>query len=696
MLGWRLGCQNGKERTGKIANQDEIGGKPVQRFELSWQGRYLVIGALAVLLVLMLLQFSTPSICCGDFDGYYHIRWSQILWQGLRHGHLPSFTWLPLTTLGPSTYADQHFLFHVLLIPFTWFGNLRFGAKIATTLFSGLAVFSLYGLVVRYRIRYPLLWLLALLGCSWVFYVRLNMTKALGLSLLFIVVGIWLLLERKYKWLAPAAFLYVWSYNLFVMLGILALIWVGVLWWSEKRIEWRPLLWTGVGTIAGLVVNPYFPHNLALFFSHVLAKSGQMSVTEGAGLEWYSPSSWDFLTSSAVACAAMVIGFVAFGYALSANRHQRVRNQRSLLFLLFSGFLLLISTRSNRFLEYWPPFAVLFAAFTLQSVWQNNRKEGAGEPAPDQQWEIGPGWNIVFAGVTILLGAAFVSNVYAARSTILSATKGPDHYQAGAGWLLNNVPPGALIYDVNWSDFPKLFFYDTNHSYVSGLDPLYLHDQHPNLVQLNDRLSSREEKDPAGAIRSAFADLGPSGVSYIFVGDYPAPPPPEWLQYIRESGGFEPVYRDKECFILRVVEKPEQIQAAQAAPAPTAPPREPPSSGAAPSTQPVRHWDSPEQRKKAAMQIRGRFGGDIYGSDEEDFEGGGPALVVHNKKATEQWARNLFMHDAASKTGEALWQLGFRSYVVTDEVDTWGMKVLGNPTYRSLFDQQAAKEPQQK
>src|SRR5438477_457451 len=83
----------------------------------------------------------------------------------------------------------------------------------------------------------------------WLFYARLNMTKAQSISILFIVAGIILLFERRYVWLWPIAFLYVWTYNLFVILGVLSLIWVVVVWWSERRIEWRPLLWTSLGMV---------------------------------------------------------------------------------------------------------------------------------------------------------------------------------------------------------------------------------------------------------------------------------------------------------------------------------------------------------------------------------------------------------------------------------------------------------------
>jgi len=540
-----------------------------------WTARYLgpaqmAIGVVLIGFVFSWLQFSTPSICCGDFDGYYHIKWSQLLWNGLRNGHFPpAFTWLPLTTLNPSDYADQHFLYHLLLIPFTWFGDLPMGAKLATALFGTVAVLSLYWLILRYRIRYPLLWLVALLGCSWLFYARLNMTKGQSISILFIVVGIILLFERRYVWLWPTAFLYVWTYNLFVILGVLALIWVGIVWWSERWIEWRPLLWTGLGMVTGFVIHPYFPHSVRLFFEHVIVKSGQVSLPAAAGFEWSSFSSWAFLKSSLIAETAMIVGYIAFGYALS--RGDRIRLQRPLLFLLFSTVLLFITLRSIRFMEYWPPFAVLFAAFTLQAVWDGELRSPhpllhKGEnlhPVPAELDEVeeskgkrneGLRRTLNVIAIALLLGVIAFYSLRTTREHIDYVTKGPEHYRAGAEWLRNNVPPGALIYDVNWSDFPKLFFYDPSHNYVSGLDSLYLFDRHPELAQLNERLSRGEEKDPAAAIRSLFRASDPSGVSYIFVGDSPAPPSPAWLRYIMRARKFQTVYSDNECMILHLLD----------------------------------------------------------------------------------------------------------------------------------------------
>src|SRR5688500_6201863 len=108
-------------------------------------GVQLGAGSIVIGLIFWKLRFSTDVVCCGDFDGYYHIKWSRMLWDSLRnHGFPPIFTWLPHTTLNSNDFVDHHLLFHVFQIPFTWFGDLRLGAKIASVLFASLALASCY------------------------------------------------------------------------------------------------------------------------------------------------------------------------------------------------------------------------------------------------------------------------------------------------------------------------------------------------------------------------------------------------------------------------------------------------------------------------------------------------------------------------------------------------------------------------
>lgn len=518
---------------------------------------YLVVGAVTIGLIFWRLQFSNQSICCGDFDGYYHIRWSRLLWENMRQGHLfpPTFNWLPLTTLNPKDYVDHHLLFHILQIPFTWFNDLRLGAKVAATIFSSLAVFSCYWLIVRYRITYALVWLVAMLSCSAPFLYRINMAKAPPISIIFMVAGIYLLFEKKYRWLAVLAFLYVWTYSLFVTLCAAALIWTAVVGLSERRFEWRPLVWTGVGTVAGFIINPYFPKNVSLFLEHLWIKARFGDFSTSVGSEWYPYESWFFLGSCLVAFAAMLAGYIAFDWS------DRRRIARPLFFLIFSTLLMIMSFRSRRFVEYWPPFAILFAAFTLQAIFDGTRA-GLGrlpehvlddlqpfldrhEPPEERSrlrqreyWKTG-----VAVFVALVLGVVLVVNVYETAKS-LGEEAGPDRYLGGMEWVRNNVPAGEMVFNTDWDDFPKMFFYDTTHAYASGLDPTYLLDKNPELSKLYEDITLGKIKDAAPIIRDRF------GARYVFSDNEDVHN--DFYFNAKESGWFEIVYEDEECTVLHI------------------------------------------------------------------------------------------------------------------------------------------------
>src|SRR5215207_990441 len=189
-----------------------------------------VAGTIVVGIVFWQLQFSTSAICCGDFDGYYHIKWTQTLWESIKSGHFrPAFPWLPLTTLNSKDYVDHHLLFHIFQIPFAVSPDPRLGAKIASAIFGGLAVLSCYWLLLRYRVRYALVWLIALLACSAPFLFRMNMAKA-----------------------PPLALVFTWTYDLFGMLIMATVFWSVTIAITEKRLEWRPLVYITLGCALGL------------------------------------------------------------------------------------------------------------------------------------------------------------------------------------------------------------------------------------------------------------------------------------------------------------------------------------------------------------------------------------------------------------------------------------------------------------
>jgi hypothetical protein len=512
----------------------------------------LCAGAIAIALVFWKLQFSTNAICCGDFDGYYHIKWSQMLWQSLRnHSFPPLFTWLPLTTLDVRSYVDHHLLFHFFQVPFTWTGNLRLGAKISATIFASVAVFSCYWLLIHYRVRYALMWLLALLACSAPFLYRLNMAKAPPFAIIYLIVAIHLFFRKKYWPLLPLAFIFALTYDMFVLLLLATVLWTVAIGWTERRLEWRPLVWVLAGTLAGLIINPYFPRNLHLLYEHLKIKLTPSDFSTSVGKEWYPYDSWEFLGNSVVACVAMVLGYISFDPA------DRKRSLHSFFFLLFSTALLLMNMRWKRIAEYWPPFAVLFAAFVLQP-WLAGAQSTLTRLSSDMLDELQPFldrpgagtkdadirdlWRTIgLAVVAVVLAVALFINIRVTIKDIGSSD--PDSfYKAGAEWLQKNVPANQIVFNTDWDDFPRLFYYDPTHRYVSGLDPTYLFDRDPALSRLYDRVTLGETEDPGPLIRDRF------GARYVFSDNSHE----DFFDNAKASGWFDVVYEDRDCSIMHI------------------------------------------------------------------------------------------------------------------------------------------------
>ncbi|MBK9927950.1 MAG: hypothetical protein IPP66_21980 [Anaerolineales bacterium] len=147
---------------------------------------------LLFVLCMALIQFATPDM--PDNDGFYHIK---LAWLMRTEGLKPDFPWLPLSILNQQQYYDHHFLFHVALIPFTYFADLRVGAKWAAVIFSSIAFLVVWFLFHRQRVPYAWLWALALLGISDAFLYRMSVTRAGSLSLAVLALAVLWLVEKK-------------------------------------------------------------------------------------------------------------------------------------------------------------------------------------------------------------------------------------------------------------------------------------------------------------------------------------------------------------------------------------------------------------------------------------------------------------------------------------------------------------------
>lgn len=483
-----------------------------------------------LLLVLFLLgmaivQFATPDM--PDNDGYYHIK---LAWLMRTEGLKPNFPWLPLSILNEEEFYDHHFLFHVALIPFTY-GNLRLGAKWAAVVLSAVSFLAVWYLFHRQKVPFSWLWALALLGISDAFLYRMSITRAQSLSLGVLALGLAWILEGKYKHLAVLSFMYVWMYDAFpLMLAVAGLHFIAVL-LMERRLEIRPMLWVGIGILAGLIINPYFPTNLIFTWHHLLPKLTD-ATSVSVGNEWYPYDTAQLLENSLPALVAFVSATLALGLS---GRKMDVRTATSFLIALLFGLMLF---KARRFVEYFPPFALIFAAFAWAPLFTDRQPDSVPSKFPALLQS-----NLALILLTLAVIAGIVKTIPVAQNRI--ADSKPYNLYGGASiWLIQNTAAGERVFQTDWDDFPRLFFYNTHNTYLAGLDPTYLQIYDNDLYDLWVGITRGDVEQPSKQILERF------GSRFILTDLHHQ----DFIEQAENDPGMSEVYRDEQAVIFEVIE----------------------------------------------------------------------------------------------------------------------------------------------
>lgn len=486
---------------------------------------------LLFVLGMALIQFSTPNM--PDNDGFYHIKLAQIMrTEGLK----PEFPWLPLSILNPQEYYDHHFLYHVALIPFTLFPDLRLGAKWSAVIFSSLAFLAIWHLFHRQRIPYDWLWALALLGVSDAFLYRMSVTRAQSLSLAFLALGTAWLFEKKYKRLAALSFVYVWLYDAFPLMLALGGLYVLAVLVAERRLEYKPLLYIAAGIALGVIINPYFPANLIFSWNHMLPKLTD-ATSVSVGNEWFPYNTKQILENSLFSLLFFVSGIFALGLT---ERRMDSRTAFALLAVLLFGLMLM---QARRFVEYFPPFALIFAAFAWAGHFLD--RQFACRVSTSS-----PLMRLVRNAPLLLLSAAVLISVGRSIPRAREAINDSKPYNLYAGasqWLAENTPAGSRVFQTDWDDFPRLFYYNTHNTYLIGLDPTYMQLYDPELYDLWVLITQGKVDNPSSIIAAKF------GAQYVHTdlkhGNF--------IRKAERDPGLREVYRDDQAIVYQVIQPPQ-------------------------------------------------------------------------------------------------------------------------------------------
>ncbi|GAB4120463.1 MAG: hypothetical protein Fur005_32030 [Roseiflexaceae bacterium] len=452
----------------------------------TWLHELATAAGLFVLFCLLLasIQYATPDL--PDNDGFYHIKMGQLIREQGLH---PEFIWLPMSILNQQDFYDHHLLYHVYLALFVGDGSssaMLAGAKLASVIMPALAFTMIWGLLRSQKVPWAALWAIGLCAISYAFLYRMSIPRAQSASLLVLALAMYLTLSRRYVLLIPTGFVYVWLYNAFPLLIAVVGAEAVATFLLERKIAWRGLTFAAIGIVLGLVVNPYFPVNVDFIIHHLLPKVGQPETS--VGNEWYPYETWTMVMNSGAALALMLLGFFAIGW-----RGQRFDRTQLTAFVLavFFGLLLL---KARRFVEYFPPFALIFAAFCAGPLLRDLLRDSST-----------PRWLArLLPATSLLLLVVMTGLTLREAQDDLRGSKPAATFAEASAYLRQHAPAGSMIFQTDWDDFPRLFFYNSQNTYTIGLDPTYMQLHDAELYDLWVDISRGKVKNPSSTIRETF------------------------------------------------------------------------------------------------------------------------------------------------------------------------------------------------
>ncbi|MGI8906483.1 MAG: hypothetical protein ACR2IE_08340 [Candidatus Sumerlaeaceae bacterium] len=408
------------------------------------------------IVVIFFVSLRLTGAPIADIDAYYHIKMSEMI---RLHGVMHTFPWLEFTILN-KPYVDMHFLYHVINVPLTFF-ELETASKIAGAAWGILSMVALHVLLARLRVPYVGFWTLGILGASYLFLYRMNISRAPSAS---VAIQMWALVafyEQRYRLLAVIGFIFVWLYQLFILMLPIAVIFTVVEYFSTGKVNKKYFGWSLLGIVLGLVFNPYFPHDFTFFYQHVFLAALNPAKLE-QGQEWLPFASTVFVRTC---WGAFVTLLVAVFFAMASGTRITAQSQAA---LLMSGMFLFAYVRSRRFSEYFVPYTMVASAL----VWRDSVAAGAF-----RTWR-----PRLRTAAVALITLCVIGGIGYNWNRVLRELRRhitPARYRGATTYIAQHSNPGDVICHSDWDDFPELFFHNTKNHYIVGLDPnlLYLADK---------------------------------------------------------------------------------------------------------------------------------------------------------------------------------------------------------------------------
>jgi hypothetical protein len=447
-------------------------------------------------------QFLTPRI--WEADGYYHIHVADVI----RHeGFVKQFHWARYSYFAEH-FADKEILYHVLLIPFTYFSDLFFGAKMAAWIFSCFLLYAVYRML-RWLCPDELVPLfLVLFFCSDHFLSAICRPRPMVPGIALMLLGIEWAVRRRHG----ALFWTTLAYGFMHLTAPLMVFFAGLIEavrffetpppGERRRYDLKPV-WITLGALAASVLlHPNFPNNLRITWLNLImvpyyaAKGGVLEL----GGEFFPITTRDFLMGYPALLPALL------GVILCSLYRTRPVRFETKAFFFASIPLFLGMFSSQRYLIHEYPLLLVWLAAHVSDLC----RESDGKSTVEGESLVPYG---VIAAALLLLATVSWPRLQA-RAQVENEVNA--HYERMGVWMRENVPPGEVIFHANWSDSQYFIGINPKNDYFVTLDPTFMYAWNRDLYDLYRNIAYGRIQDPAAALRDVFhARFGYAGKNYF-------------------------------------------------------------------------------------------------------------------------------------------------------------------------------------
>jgi len=474
---------------------------------------------------LFILQFSFPNLICPD--GYYHIKQAYLI-RTQEFSAVTDFHWTKYSTLNDHS-SDLWLGYHLLLMPFTFFKDLVFGAKLANVFFTTIFFAIFYFLLKHFKVKFPLFWISILTVINVGFMFRLLLPRGAIFSIVSTLLALYFIKERKYIALFFLSWFYAFSYPGFVILLILAILYALLEIIYKKQFNPRFFISILSGVILGLTIRPDFPNNLYMLFVQdflaIFYKIKGIGLNFGAEFvaNYSSFDKWEIVvfflylfflfiafrklhkkisTTFSLVFYYLLIFFICllsliFSEAPILGKHLGLLGFFGLLvfwglfpliaffivlskkkvldnFFVFYLFLVcslfyVLSLVAGRFIEYFVPILLFSLAVSIAPLIKLK-----------EQFVSKIFWKKIF--LVIIIAFCFPLSFLLQQPNTSSSYI--DSFRETAPFLRSVLKENDVLFHISWSDFPGLFYYNDKNVYLAGMDPTFMYVKNVHLYWL--------------------------------------------------------------------------------------------------------------------------------------------------------------------------------------------------------------------